>query len=318
MRGILDILGRAIDAAVMTLYGRSIRGMFLGGTTPKEALATGARERAKGRLVTYHLAFEDAACEFDARLAADTIVEQIEMMSDADRGNVAVKLSQLGMGFSPAKAAEHLFRILWFARRSGIEVEIDAESRRTLDVAYGIVANAATSGFIGTIRAALQMHLPEDERAKLASTHGIGRFDLRIVKGAGVYREERHCSRLRGRALFAAYERMFRDLIAAHERPYMATVADSTLARAMRAWAAEIGVPIGDAYVLQKLYGPIGEGMMDEHVALGGKASVYITFVDYWCPNADIAFHRRRARYLWTRVLALPFRHVLHPLRRYA
>lgn len=296
-------------------YGGRIRRMFLGGTTPLAALVTGANEKAKGRSVTYHLAFEDAENLCDARLAADTIVEQIAAMTDADRGNVAVKLSQIGMQIDTEKAREHLLCILSHAERAGIEVEIDAESRATLEGTSRLLAEMQRRGFGNIFRAALQMHVPEEERLRLSRTFGMKHWKLRIVKGAGVYADDRQEKTCSGKALLAAYEEAFRDQVVQGRMPYMATVSDVHLSRAMRVWARGMGVPLRDAYVLQKLYGPIGETMLREHESAGGRTSVYIPYVDHWCPNADRAFNRRRARYLWTTCLMRPLWRLVYPLR---
>ena len=166
---------------------RPIVARFVAGETLEAALPAIERLRAAGFRTTVDVLGEAVSSEAAARAAASSYVNAIPVLEA--RGlevNVSIKLSQMGLGVSPALVRENVGRILAAASAEHGFVRIDMEDHTTTDATLAVWRELrplmAGSGDVGVVLQAALRRTPADADELIAA-----KARIRLCKGA--YRE---------------------------------------------------------------------------------------------------------------------------------
>jgi proline dehydrogenase len=157
---------------------------FVAGETIEEALAASQRLAAGGRRVCLNHLGENVANEAQAREAAESYVEMLrQIRARAIDGNIAIKLTHLGLDLGRDLAIELASGIAAQARDLRLSVEIDMESSEYTSVTIDVFE--AVRRKFDNIGLAIQCYLrrSEDDLKRLEPLQP----KIRLVKGA--YRE---------------------------------------------------------------------------------------------------------------------------------
>jgi proline dehydrogenase len=157
---------------------------FVAGETLEEALAASQRLAAGGRRVCLNHLGENVATEEQARAAAESYAEMLRQIRERGiDGDIAIKLTHLGLDLGRELAVELAGGIAAKARELGLGVEIDMESSEYTSVTIEVFE--AVRRKFDNIGLAIQCYLrrSEEDLRRLAPLHP----KIRLVKGA--YRE---------------------------------------------------------------------------------------------------------------------------------
>jgi hypothetical protein len=170
-------------------------------------------------------------------------------------------------------------------------IEIDAESTKTMGLAYRTVATirSAYPELERYFRMAIPMHikmLPE-----MCDNYELLDHPVRIVKGAGVYNED-PALLVDRKTVIKRYEEYVLECLARKTHPFIATVHDEKLLRRVLQSAKDHGYEKGD-FTIQMLYG-LWSGLGRRLLAEGYAVCIYVPVVLPWCTNASDGYVERR------------------------
>lgn len=272
------------------LLGKS----FVGGWSVEDVLRTGAELKKRGYGVTYNLLTEDLKDRRKVTKTLRAIQELIDSMDNSNRGNVAVKPTQLGIEISLELFADHAEHIVEHARMKGIEVEFDAERWEVLRAAFIVLGTLASEFHLAKfMRVCVPAHL-RNIRALLTQFDLWG-VNLRIVKGSGVYPESSNVSVIRDpKEVKEHYFYIGRRTLDVGRLPFFATMRDRTIVDGVK--NTKIPYMLGPIKPpIQMLFGPLGREHGEELLAEGYPVRVYIPFVVDWCKKEWKPYGMRRA-----------------------
>lgn len=260
---------------------RRVVDRFVPGETVPEAVASVARLRDSGRLVTIDYLGEDttdaaaAQVTVDAYLALlDTLAAPVETAGDVAPLEVSLKLSALGQALprDGAKIAlENARLICTRAAQAGVWVTIDAEDHTTTDSTLSIVRELRTDfDWVGTV---LQAYL----HRTLGDCQEFSGARIRLCKGA--YDEPATVAYRDRDEVTDSYLRCLRALMAGSGYPMVASH-DPQIIAAVPAVAAEFGRASSD-FEYQMLYG-IRDAEQLRLVGEGSHVRVYVPFGTEW------------------------------------
>ena len=154
---------------------------FVAGATLDDALATGRRLNAEGIAVTLDHLGESVTSLAEAAAARDVYLRTLSTIVDTGiRGNVSLKLTQLGLEFSYDECRANMERLAACAARLNTFVRIDMEASaytdRTLRLARGL---HAAYGSVGVVIQACLRRSRQDVEALCRD-----RIRVRLCKGA--------------------------------------------------------------------------------------------------------------------------------------
>lgn len=296
---------RAVDDLLYRALGRVMRHfVVLSAKNEEEILRRTATLRAQGFQTSFDLMVEDISDPTTLKMISHFYRELLGRMNWDACGNIVVKPTALGLHSSnDREVARRTFRndmegLLIVANTTNtrlsarrIEIEVDAESLRTIDEAFRVVAEIRNEFPLcpTKIRVAVPMHL-----AKLSER--ISQFHLldhpiRVVKGTGVYNEE--TSALVGDdEMLSRYERYFLECLAQKKHPYIATMRDKNMLLRLLHLAEDLGYR-KDEFTIQMLYG-LWTGFGRELLSRGYQVTLYVPATLPWCAHASDGYVRRR------------------------
>ncbi|OGZ05610.1 MAG: hypothetical protein A2845_04585 [Candidatus Lloydbacteria bacterium RIFCSPHIGHO2_01_FULL_49_22] len=261
--------------------------------------------RREGFLTSFDVMVEDVGDSKLIGLLQKFHSELISLMEKGDYGNIVIKPTSLGLDASdpPLRTSDERFvRELWALllsislRNQGdqgetVELEIDAESTQTIERAFRVIAGITSESpeLRYLLRIAVPMHLKE--LPNLCRTYGLLEHPIRIVKGAGVYREDPNVL-VDVKTVERRYKKYFIDCLERKKRPYIATMHDEKLLRRVLQSAHDHGIEKNE-FVIQMLYGlwtGLGRRLLDE----GYTVCVYVPVVLPWCKGASGGYIQRR------------------------
>ncbi len=270
-RVVLSLLEHPAARTIARRYGPALGvGRFVAGETVEEGLEAARRLNEKGFLVTLDYlgeAVREGRGVEEAVLTYRTLLSSLRRAGV--RGDVSLKLTQLGLAFAPDRAEGAVREIAGAAREAGTSVWIDMES------------SAYTEGILGIYRrvraaypetgVALQAYLLRTE-SDLRSLTGPG-VRVRICKGA--YAEPPGVAYQRREEV----EENFRRLLVLHLRAggYAAVAThDENLIRYALSLQPEAG-----SLEFQMLYG-VRTDLQESLLHRGYPVRIYIPFGREW------------------------------------
>ena len=283
----------------MELIAPYVKRRCIGGSDIPSVLKTGQRYVESGYAVTYDFMVEELGTIGEVRRAHAVHLELGRSMNDTNRGNIAIKPSMAGLSLETANPTvadrtfeKYLSELLRTFHASGTEIEVDAESSAQLPHKLAVInelRKTLPKKWTKGLRVAVQMHLADI--TKHAEAHKLFEYPVRIVKGAGVYKEDPRLivdkKEIERRALQYAYEAFCNG-----ERPYIATVRDRKYIRGLLHDLRCLGVK-KDQFEIQLLHG-IGWSLARELHDEGYVVRIYIPFVTPFCKDAWKPYVARR------------------------
>lgn len=231
-----------------------------------------------GMTVSLDLLGESVTSPAEAKSARDDVLATLDAIAAAGiRGNVSVKLTQLGLDISSDLCVANMRAILSLSRDRGLFVRIDMEgsayTERTLDLFHNVLHPEFADG-VGVV---IQSYLRRSARDVCDVIAAGAR--VRLCKGA--YAEPPEIAFQERDEVDASYISLTEELLRHGSYPGLAThdeaIIDRVLAFVDRERVA------ADRFEFQMLYG-IRRDLQEELVAKGYKMRIYIPFGAAWYP----------------------------------
>jgi proline dehydrogenase len=295
LRSFLIYLSKAAWAQnLVTSWGFAWRAAsrFVAGTKLSDAMRVVHELNLKGINVTLDHLGEHTNTREEAQQATDDIFATLDALGadPAARGNVSIKLTQIGLGLDESLCAQNLERILARARQNNTFVRLDIEDTPYTDKTINIYYVMREKGY-ANIGMAVQSYLYRAEadtrRLLLDKTH------IRVVKGA--YNEPPDKAFPQKSDVDANYDLLVKILIdasLANESkasedgrlppiPAIATHDEKRIAFAKQ-YAEKVGLP-KNGLEFQMLYG-IRRDLQEELANERYPVRVYVPFGLQWYP----------------------------------
>lgn len=284
-----DLLWLPINLIGCHLLGKS----FIGGGSIDEVLGIGAELKHRGYRVTYNLLGEHVQDEATVNRALRTTVSLILAMSDANRGNVAIKPTLYGLQISPTVFYESAQEMIRLGKGAGIEIEFDAEASKFANVTCATFSSFASKiEYRAFVRLCVQANLRDI--FSLADKWNLWDKNLRIVKGSNVYEEDESVVINDEQEVRARYFSIAKKNIEKGRLPYLATMRDEAVINGIK--ELKIDSMFGRSKPeVQMLYGPLGRELGEELLREDWPVHIYIPFVLDWCKDEWKPYGMRRA-----------------------
>jgi proline dehydrogenase len=265
---------------------------FVAGTTLSEAMLVVKGLNAKGINATLDHLGEHTSTPEEAQQATDDIFATLDALGadPAARGNVSIKLTQIGLGLDENVCAQNLERILARAKQDKTFIRIDIEDTPYTDKTINIYYLMRDKGYTN-LGMAVQSYLFRSE----ADTRRLVQdaTTIRLVKGA--YKEPPDKAFPSKADVDANYDLLTKILIDAsltHKTtlsedgrfpsiPSIATHDEKRIAFAKQ-YAEKVGLP-KHGMEFQMLYG-IRRDLQESLVKEGYPVRVYVPFGTHWYP----------------------------------
>jgi proline dehydrogenase len=266
--------------------GRKLSSRFVAGMTVAAALAAAEEMNREGIAVSLDSLGESVTSADQAQASAAIYHQLLDAIETRQlNANVSVKLTQMGMDFSPALAEEILTDMVEHAAHAHSFVRIDMEGTPLTEVTLQMVERLhARPGLFGCVGAVLQAYLyrTADDTERLLE-QGIR---IRLCKGA--YKEGPEHAFPSKADVDANYIQLMQRMVSfIHPqlgRPVFCGIAthDEAIIEAMTRFVAEHGIA-KTAFEFQMLYG-VRRDLQRKLAAQGYGVRVYIPFGAEWYP----------------------------------
>lgn len=249
---------------------------FVAGETLEEALAASQRLAVGGRRVCLNHLGENVTTEEQARAAAESYIEMLrQIRARSIDGNIAVKLTHLGLDLGRDLALELVSNIAAQARELALSVEIDMESSRYTSVTVDIFE--AVRPKFDNVGLAIQCYMrrSEDDLKRLQPLAP----KIRLVKGAYreppdiAFQDKAEVDRNFERLLDILFNGPFFPAIATHD-PHLVGYAERRIAEMKLA---------PDRYEFEMLFG-IRRDLQTRLRAANHPLRIYVPFGTEWFP----------------------------------
>lgn len=295
LRSFLIYLSKAAWAQkLITSWGFAWRtaSRFIAGVKLEDAVRVVRELNAKGINATLDHLGEHTSTPEEAQQATDDIFATLDALG-ADlslRGNVSIKLTQIGLGLDETLCAENLERILARARQNKTFIRIDIEDTPYTDKTINLYYAMLEKGY-DNVGMAVQSYLYRAEADTRRMMQDATR--IRLVKGA--YREPPDKAFPKKADVDANFDLLCKILIdtalATQSQlsddgrfppiPAIATHDEKRIAF-VRSYAQKVGLP-KTGLELQMLYG-IRRDLQEQLVKDGYPVRVYVPFGTHWYP----------------------------------
>lgn len=256
---------------------KTVARRFVAGDTIDETIRVARELNAMGASVSLDYLGESVRNREEARAAADVYIRVLDrMQEDGIRGNVSLKLTQMGQDVDDGFLRENVARVLDRAREHDRFVRFDMESsaytQRTLDFLYRLWDEGYHN-----IGAVIQSYLrrSEDDVRELNRRH----ISVRLCKGA--YKEPESVAYQDKSDVDASFVRLMRMLLEDGRYPGIATH-DDAMIDATTAFVRDRAIPTS-AYEFQMLYG-VRRDLQRKLISGGYDLRVYVPFGAAWYP----------------------------------
>ncbi|MBK9604352.1 MAG: proline dehydrogenase family protein [Anaerolineales bacterium] len=265
---------------------------FIAGTKLSEAIQVVKDLNAKGINATLDHLGEHTNTPEEAQQATDDIFATLDALgADATvRGNVSIKLTQIGLGLDENLCAENLERILARAKQNNTFVRVDIEDTPYTDKTINLYYMMCEKGYTN-VGMAVQSYLYRAEADTRRLTQD--KTTIRLVKGA--YKEPPEKAFPRKADVDANYDLLTKILIDASltfqttlssdgRIPPIPAIAshDEKRIEFARQYAEKVGLP-KNGLEFQMLYG-IRRDLQEKLVKEGYPVRVYVPFGTHWYP----------------------------------
>jgi proline dehydrogenase len=253
---------------------------FVAGESLEEALTACQELGAAGRPVSLNHLGENVTTEAAAWQVGDGYLRMIEELHTKNvRGNISIKLTQLGLDINKELCRAMTREIAARAAALQRTIEMDMESTAYTDVTLEIFESVQSE--LGNCGLAVQAYLYRSEKdlQRLAAL----KPKIRLVKGA--YREPKEAAVQSKPEVDANYRKLSKLLLEGATQgsffPAFGTHDPAIVAHA-QAEAARLKLAKG-RYEFQMLYG-IRRDLQEQVFAAGDTLQVYVPFGAEWCP----------------------------------
>jgi proline dehydrogenase len=265
---------------------------FVAGTKLSDAIRVVRELNAKGINVTLDHLGEHTNTPDEAQQATDDIFATLDAFGadPAARGNVSIKLTQIGLGLDESLCAENLERILARAKQNKTFVRLDIEDTPYTDKTINMYYAMRQKGYTN-VGMAVQSYLYRAE----ADTRRLlqDKTPIRIVKGA--YKEPPDKAFPQKSDVDANYDLLTKILIDASLEnqsrlsddgrippiPAIASHDEKRIAFAKQ-YADKVGLP-KNGLEFQMLYG-IRRDLQEQLAKEGYPVRIYVPFGTHWYP----------------------------------
>ena len=249
---------------------------FVAGATLDDALGTARRLNAEGIAVTLDHLGESVTSLTEAAEARDVYLRTLSTIVEAGiRGNVSLKLTQLGLDFSYDECLANMQQLAACAARLRTFVRIDMEASaytdRTLRLARAL---HAAYGSVGVVIQACLRRSRQDVESLCRD-----RIRVRLCKGA--YLEPAAVAFPNKRDVDRNYVELMKLLLDGGAYPAIATH-DERIVNEAEGYATRRKIS-RDAFEFQMLYG-IRRDLQRRLVAEGYRVRLYVPFGQAWYP----------------------------------
>ena len=265
---------------------------FVAGTNLSDAVRVVKELNAKGINATLDHLGEHTNTPEEAQQATDDIFATLDALGadPAARGNVSIKLTQIGLGLDESLCAVNMERILARAKQNNTFVRVDIEDTPYTDKTINLYYMMREKGY-SNIGMAVQSYLFRAE----ADTRRLlqDKAPIRLVKGA--YKEPPDKAFPKKVDVDANYDlliKLMMDASLANQSklsedgrvPSIPAIASHDEKRIIFAkqYAEKIGLS-KDGYEFQMLYG-IRRDLQERLVKEGYRVRVYVPFGTHWYP----------------------------------
>ncbi|MFN8412336.1 MAG: proline dehydrogenase family protein [Anaerolineales bacterium] len=295
LRSLLIYLSKAAWAQnLITSWGFAWRtaSRFVAGTKLTDAMRVVHELNAKGINVTLDHLGEHTNTPDEAQQATDDIFATLDALGadPAARGNVSIKLTQIGLGLDESLCAENLERILARAKQNKTFVRIDIEDTPYTDKTINLYYAMREKGYTN-VGMAVQAYLYRAE----ADTRRLMQDEIRIRLVKGAYLEPPDKAFPKKADVDANYDLLTKIMIdtslAKQSKlsedgrvppiPAIASHDENRIAFAKQ-YAEKVGLP-KNGLEFQMLYG-IRRDLQDKLAKEGYPVRVYVPFGIHWYP----------------------------------
>jgi len=265
---------------------------FVAGTNLSDAVRVVKELNAKGINATLDHLGEHTNTPEEAQQATDDIFATLDAIgAEATlRGNVSIKLTQIGLGLDENLCAENLERILARARQNNTFIRVDIEDTPYTDKTINLYYMMREKGYTN-VGMAVQSYLYRAE----ADTRRLTQDQITIRPVKGAYKEPPEKAFPRKADVDANYDLLtkilidaslaFQTKLSADGRfpaiPAIASHDEKRIAFAKQ-YADKVGLP-KDGLEFQMLYG-IRRDLQERLVKEGYPVRVYVPFGTHWYP----------------------------------
>ncbi len=295
-RSLLAVTNRSLVRKVITETrpGRALSTRFVAGETLEQAIAAAMDLNGKGATVSLDHLGEHVTDRAQAEAARKDYLACLDAIGrEGIDGNISVKLSQLGMGFDDALAAESLDALAARASAVGTTVSVDMEESAVTSLTIDLYSAAQKNH--GNLGLAVQAYLHRTVR-DLDAIMPLGGH-VRLCKGA--YAEPEEIAWQSRSEVNEAFDRLTHLLMS--DDAVIPAIASHDIERLdiARAAASSRRGP----WEYQMLYG-VRNALQDEMLAAGEPLRVYVPYGVAWYPYltrrmaerpANVAFFLRAA-----------------------
>lgn len=265
---------------------------FIAGTKLDEAMRVVRELNAKGINTTLDHLGEHTNTPEESQQATDDIFATLDALGadSSARGNVSIKLTQIGLGLDESLCAGNLERILARAKQNNTFIRVDIEDTPYTDKTINLYYMMREKGYTN-VGMAVQSYLFRAE----ADTRRLlqDKTPIRLVKGA--YKEPPDKAFPKKADVDANYDLLTKLMIDASLAnqsklanegrtppiPAIATHDEKRIAFAKQ-YAEKVGLS-KDGYEFQMLYG-IRRDLQEQLVKEGYLVRVYVPFGTHWYP----------------------------------
>ena len=257
--------------------GRRVARRFVAGEDIEDALKVVKTLNERGMTASLDYLGENVTDAAAAQAATDVYRSAIERIEAAGlRGNLSVKLTQMGLDLDPEVALGNTALVVARAAEADSSVTLDMEDHRYTDLTIDTCLRLAHH-HPGRVGVAVQTYLyrtPADVERLIE-----GRVPVRLCKGA--YREPRKIAYQKKADVDRAYARLLVRLLEAGAYPMIATH-DARLVTFAKEQAAKLARD-RTTFEFQMLYG-VRRDLQERLVREGFQVRVYVPFGTEWYP----------------------------------
>jgi proline dehydrogenase len=266
--------------------GRKLSSRFVAGMTVEAALAAAAEMNREGIAVSLDSLGESVTVASQAHASAAIYHELLDAIETRKlNANVSVKLTQMGMDFSPALAEEILTDMVEHAAHAKSFVRIDMEGTPLTEATLQMVERLhARPGLFGSVGAVLQAYLYRTA----ADTERLLGQGIRIRLCKGAYKEGPDHAFPSKADVDANYVKLMQRMVTYVNpqlgRPVFCGIAthDEAIIEQMTRFVSAHGIA-KSTFEFQMLYG-IRRDLQRKLAAQGYGVRVYIPFGAEWYP----------------------------------
>jgi proline dehydrogenase len=268
------------EHAVQYPFVRRSVSRFMPGETAEEAIAAAQVLRKKNIGTVFTHLGENVADRDEALKVTEHYMEVIARTQELGLDcEVSVKLTQLGLDFSPDFCADNLEKIIR-SERAGKTVWVDMEASNYVDATLALYKRALSRR--PNVGICLQAYLYRTKK-DLEELLPL-RPSIRLVKGA--YKEAANVALPKKTDVDANYFALGKEMLRAKSAGQCLRAAfgthDVPLIRQLGEYVSELRLPKSDLEV-QMLYG-IQRGEQERLAREGGRSIVLVAYGNYWYP----------------------------------